>query len=42
MKLDNQGRIVLPREWREKFGNEMVIVTLRQPLSNILNQSPHK
>jgi AbrB family looped-hinge helix DNA binding protein len=27
-KLDNQGRIVLPREWRKKFGDEVIVVTL--------------
>ena len=27
-KIDDQGRIALPEEWRKKFGDEVVVVTL--------------
>ncbi len=25
-RIDNQGRIVLPKEWRERWGNEVVLI----------------
>ncbi|WXG42463.1 MAG: AbrB/MazE/SpoVT family DNA-binding domain-containing protein [Candidatus Freyarchaeum deiterrae] len=31
-KLDNQGRIVLPKEWRKKFGGEVVVLTLENKI----------
>ncbi len=28
-KIDGQGRIVLPKEWRDRWGNEVIWLSLR-------------
>lgn len=34
-RIDNQGRIMLPEEWRKKYGNEVVVVTLEDRIEII-------
>jgi AbrB family looped-hinge helix DNA binding protein len=39
-KLDSQGRIVLPKEWREKWGNEVIMIKFNDRIEILPKRSP--
>ena len=40
-RIDSQGRIVIPRSWREKWGNEVIIVELDDRLEILPRKKPN-
>ncbi|WP_297501776.1 AbrB/MazE/SpoVT family DNA-binding domain-containing protein [Thermococcus sp.] len=40
-RIDPQGRIVIPRSWREKWGNEVIIVELEDRLEILPKKKPN-
>ncbi|MDV3103458.1 AbrB/MazE/SpoVT family DNA-binding domain-containing protein [Thermococcus waiotapuensis] len=40
-RIDSQGRIVIPRSWREKWGNEVIIVELEDRLEILPRKKPN-
>ena len=40
-KIDSQGRIVLPKEWREKWGNEVVLIEFKDRIEILPKRKPN-
>ncbi len=39
-KVDRQGRIVLPKEWRDKWGDEVVVVVFEDKIEILPRKRP--
>jgi len=39
-RIDSQGRIVLPKEWREKWGNEVVLIEYEDKIEILPRRKP--
>ncbi|MCD6559903.1 AbrB/MazE/SpoVT family DNA-binding domain-containing protein [Palaeococcus sp. (in: euryarchaeotes)] len=39
-RIDGQGRIVLPREWRKKWGNEVILVEFEDRIEILPRKKP--
>ena len=39
-RIDSQGRIVLPKEWRERWGNEVVLIEFEDRIEIIPKRKP--
>ncbi len=39
-KIDSQGRIVLPKEWRERWGNEVVLIKFEDKIEIMPKRKP--
>ena len=40
-RIDPQGRLVLPKSWREKWGNEVILVELDDRIEIIPRKKPN-
>lgn len=40
-RIDNQGRVVLPKEWRKKWGNEVLVVELGDRIEILPRKKPN-
>ena len=40
-KVDRQGRIVLPKRWREKWGDEVIVVELDDRIEILPKKKPN-
>jgi bifunctional DNA-binding transcriptional regulator/antitoxin component of YhaV-PrlF toxin-antitoxin module len=39
-RVDSQGRLVLPKSWREKWGNEVIVVELEDRIEILPRKKP--
>ncbi|MDI3474465.1 MAG: hypothetical protein PWQ79_1929 [Thermococcaceae archaeon] len=39
-RVDPQGRLVLPKSWREKWGNEVIVVELEDRIEILPRKKP--
>ncbi len=39
-RIDSQGRIVLPKEWREKWGNEVILIEFEDMIEILPKRKP--
>jgi len=39
-KIDRQGRIVLPKEWRDKWGDEVIIIVFDDKIEILPKKRP--
>lgn len=39
-RIDSQGRLVLPKSWREKWGNEVILIELDDRIEIIPRKKP--
>ena len=39
-KIDAQGRLVLPKSWRERWGNEVILIELDDRIEIIPRKKP--
>lgn len=39
-KVDSQGRIVLPKEWREKWGSEVILIEFEDRVEILPKRKP--
>ncbi|MCD6373654.1 MAG: AbrB/MazE/SpoVT family DNA-binding domain-containing protein [Thermococcus sp.] len=39
-KIDPQGRLVLPKSWRERWGNEVILIELDDRIEIIPRKKP--
>jgi len=39
-KIDSQGRLVLPKSWRERWGNEVILIELDDRIEIIPRKKP--
>lgn len=39
-KIDSQGRIVLPKEWRERWGNEVILIEFEDRIEILPKRKP--
>jgi len=39
-RIDSQGRIVLPKEWRDKWGNEVILVKFEDRIEILPRRKP--
>jgi bifunctional DNA-binding transcriptional regulator/antitoxin component of YhaV-PrlF toxin-antitoxin module len=40
-RVDNHGRIVLPKRWREKWGNEVVLIEFEDRIEILPRRKPN-
>ena len=39
-KVDGQGRIVLPKDWRERWGNEVILIEFEDRIELLPKRKP--
>jgi len=39
-RIDSQGRIVLPKEWRKRWGNEVVLIEFEDRIEILPRRKP--
>ncbi|MET1123868.1 MAG: AbrB/MazE/SpoVT family DNA-binding domain-containing protein [Archaeoglobaceae archaeon] len=39
-KIDSQGRIVLPKEWRDKWGDEVILIRFEDRIEILPKRKP--
>ncbi|ACS33544.1 MULTISPECIES: AbrB/MazE/SpoVT family DNA-binding domain-containing protein [Thermococcus] len=39
-KIDSQGRLVIPKSWRERWGNEVILIELDDRIEIIPRKRP--
>ena len=39
-RIDSQGRIVLPKDWRERWGNEVLLIEFEDRIEIIPKRKP--
>ena len=39
-KIDSQGRLVIPKSWRERWGNEVILIELNDRIEIIPRKRP--
>jgi len=39
-RIDNQGRIVLPKGWRERWGNEVILIEFEDRIEILPKRKP--
>ncbi|MBE8539358.1 AbrB/MazE/SpoVT family DNA-binding domain-containing protein [Geoglobus acetivorans] len=39
-KIDSQGRIVLPKEWRERWGSEVILIEFEDRIEILPKRKP--
>jgi AbrB family looped-hinge helix DNA binding protein len=39
-KVDSQGRIVLPKEWRERWGSEVILIEFEDKIEILPKRRP--
>ncbi len=39
-RIDNQGRIVLPKEWRERWGSEVILIEFEDRIEILPKRKP--
>ncbi len=39
-KIDSQGRIVLPKEWRERWGGEVILIEFEDRIEILPKKKP--
>ena len=39
-KIDSQGRIVLPKDWRDRWGNEVILVEFEDRIELLPRRKP--
>jgi bifunctional DNA-binding transcriptional regulator/antitoxin component of YhaV-PrlF toxin-antitoxin module len=40
-RIDNQGRLVLPKRWRERWGNEVILIELEDRIEVLPRRKPN-
>ncbi|MGY0288900.1 MAG: AbrB family transcriptional regulator [Thermoproteota archaeon] len=40
-RVDNQGRIVLPKKWRERWGDEIILIELEDRIEILPRRKPN-
>jgi bifunctional DNA-binding transcriptional regulator/antitoxin component of YhaV-PrlF toxin-antitoxin module len=40
-RIDDQGRLVLPKRWRERWGNEVILIELEDRIEVLPRRKPN-
>jgi bifunctional DNA-binding transcriptional regulator/antitoxin component of YhaV-PrlF toxin-antitoxin module len=40
-RIDNQGRLVLPKRWRDRWGNEVILIELEDRIEVLPRRKPN-
>jgi bifunctional DNA-binding transcriptional regulator/antitoxin component of YhaV-PrlF toxin-antitoxin module len=40
-RIDNQGRLVLPKRWRERWGDEVILIELEDRIEVLPRRKPN-
>jgi bifunctional DNA-binding transcriptional regulator/antitoxin component of YhaV-PrlF toxin-antitoxin module len=40
-RIDNQGRLVLPKKWRERWGDEVILIELEDRIEVLPRRKPN-